>query len=179
MSPAMNHSPAPHGAARTLRNGLIAGLVGTAAEVAASRLGRRLNGGRTPVYAPPRMAGRLARRYLGWTPSSRQCSILGTAMRWSYGPSWGAVASLVSQRLARPGVLAGGAMLGATISGFEFVALPVTGATPPLREWGVLPVLLDAFGAGAYGLTTAAVLAALHRDAPEAWGNPHPGSAAS
>lgn len=80
-----------------LRVGLVAGIAGTAVEACTARLGRRVIGSDSLVYDPARLAARLTRHLAGHTLTDRQAAVMGTAMRWSYGPSWGIAAAAVTR----------------------------------------------------------------------------------
>jgi hypothetical protein len=148
--------------AATVGRGLLAGVAGTAAETLVTRLERRLRHGRRPVYAPDTMADRLSTRFPGRPLSVTQGRSCGTVMHWSYGPAWGVAFAIGAERLQRQlSILRSGALLGTVIWSFELVALPATGATPPLRQWGMRQVLMDGAGAVAFGLCTSIVLALL------------------
>jgi hypothetical protein len=128
-------------------------LAGTLALTVFERLERRTLG-RAPLYAATRIASRLAHR------SSRPMGpaatgALGRLMRWSYGPAL----ALIRSRLVRsPSVGAVPALsFGAGIYVFELIALPALGATPPIRKWPPLEVLLLAAHTMTYALTTAFV----------------------
>lgn len=151
-----------------LRVGLIAGLAGTAAEAGTARLGRRLIGTDALVYDPARLAARLTRHLVGHTLTDRQAAVMGIAMRWSYGPSWGIVAAAVSRSPRRGHVIRRGLALGGVITAFELVMLPAVRATPPLAEWGRGEIVWDAVDASAYGVTVAIGLA-LRRGCRPGW----------
>ncbi|HVV48813.1 MAG TPA: SDR family oxidoreductase, partial [Polyangia bacterium] len=87
----------PGGAWGTLTHGLVVGAVGTAAVMIAGWVERALLG-RRPVYAPARLARRLFARKAR-TP--RRASLIGSLMRWSYGPLVGLVYSATLGRLVR------------------------------------------------------------------------------
>jgi hypothetical protein len=142
---------------RRLTLGAIAGLAGTVVTSALSAAQARLRG-RPAVYEPGRMAGRLAGR-AGLELNGRERAWAGSLMRWPYGASWGAaLGAAPAPRWPLAGLVLGGALLS-----FELVALPLSGATPPVRKWGREELASDAINAFAYGLGTAAVLAALRR----------------
>jgi hypothetical protein len=93
------------------------------------RLERRVLG-REPLYTSTRITRRLARR-LGVSLDEEQARVLGRLLRFVYGPALG----LVRARLDRRPGLGRALRLGAAIWLFELLALPATGATPPLRRW--------------------------------------------
>jgi hypothetical protein len=83
-------------------------------------------------------------------------------MRWPYGASWGIAFSLLP---ASRRWVAAGAGLGAAVWLFELLALPLSGATPPLRKWRLEEVGLDALNSCLYGVVTAAALKGLGSEA--------------
>jgi hypothetical protein len=119
-----------HGRA-SLGGALVAGACGVAALVVAERL-ERLVAGREPVYADGRVAARLAHRG-GFAVGTRGALRLGSALRWAYGPA------LAFARAWLPGGRTPGLgralSFGAMIYLGELLALPATGATPPVRRW--------------------------------------------
>jgi hypothetical protein len=115
----------------SLARTLVAGTCGVIALALAEHLERRV-AGREPVYAAGRVAGRLARRR-GLSLSSRRARRLGSVLRWGYGPALAfARGWLPGGR--RPG-LGRALSFGAMIYLGELLALPATGATPPVRRW--------------------------------------------
>ncbi|MGI8847003.1 MAG: hypothetical protein ACR2GX_01865 [Candidatus Dormibacteria bacterium] len=142
--------------ASTVQDALIAGFVGTTVEALVARLTSGGSPGVVPVVAPSQMAKALTRRYFDKSLTDGQASVVGMAMRWTYGPSWGVVATLIMDLKPRMSVMRGGAILGATIWAFELAALPATGATPPLSKWGARAILGDGAQACAFGFTVAA-----------------------
>jgi hypothetical protein len=150
----------------TLRRGATAGITGVVAEAAWSRAAIALRGGRSPVFDPERMADRLLARTIGRHPSHRGARACGMAMRLGYGPAWGVVWALV-RRLHRPTLRVSTLQLAAVIFGFELAALPRVGATPPLRQWPRLEIVLDAGNAAVFALVASAVLAAMGPARPD------------
>lgn len=148
-----------------LRVGLVAGIAGTAVEACTARLGRRVIGTDSLVYDPARLAARLTRHLVGRTLTDRQAAVMGIAMRWSYGPSWGIAAAAVSRSPRRGDIIVirRGIVLGGAITAVELVMLPAMRATPPVAEWGRRQVVWDAVGALAYGVTVATSLALMRR----------------
>lgn len=139
----------------TLRAGLIAGVAGTAVQTGLTAIERR-TGVRRAVSDPGVIAARLARRVLGWTLDRRERAVAGALLRSSYGAGLAvALAPLLAR--ARHPVLAG-AGIGALIWSFELVALPLSGATPPLRRWGRVELWANLLNASAYGVVVAGVL---------------------
>lgn len=139
----------------TLRVRLVAGLAGTAVEGGLTALERRWRG-RPALSDPDRMAGRLARRLLGRSLGRRERRLAGALLRLSYGAGLAvALAPVVTRARHRP--LAGAAM-GALIWSFELVALPLSGATPPLRRWSREELWTNLLNASVYGVVVAEAL---------------------
>jgi hypothetical protein len=115
----------------SLGRALVAGVCGVAALAVGERV-EHLLAGREPVYAAGRVATRLARRG-GLAVSSRGARRLGSALRWAYGPAL-ALARRWVPGGRRPG-LGRALSFGAMIYLGELLALPATGATPPVRRW--------------------------------------------
>jgi hypothetical protein len=115
----------------SLGHALVAGACGVAALALGERFERRL-AGREPVYAAGRVAARFAHRG-GFAIGSRGARRLGSALRWAYGPA------LAFGRGWLPGGRTPGLgralSFGAMIYLGELLALPATGATPPVRRW--------------------------------------------
>lgn len=119
---------------RAVRDALLATLLLEGADLVERRwLGRR------PAYD----TGKMGKRLFG---SSRK----GEALRWVYGPSL----ALLQRWLGLPALL-----FGPAVAAFELVALPLTGATPPVRRWkrGEVPLLF------AHATAFALVASALER----------------
>lgn len=129
-----------------IRAAALAGVAGTGVEALATFLQRRT------VGASPLEPAALAERLLsevGVHLSEGQARAAGTAMRWTYGPSWGVPAAVAARRLAWP---LSGLLVGAALFGFELLMLPASGAAPPVRRWGGRFVALDAANSLLYGL---------------------------
>ncbi len=141
---------------RVLR-GVLAGLAGTVVLSLLAGIETQLRG-RAPVYEPDQMAGRLANRLLGRRLPRRQQVLVGNFMRWPYGASWGAGLGLFARTGRWPQQ---GIGLGAAVWLFELIALPLSGATPPLRKWEPEEVALDALNTLIYGAVTAGVFRGL------------------
>jgi hypothetical protein len=110
---------------------LATGLAGLAGLTAFEALERRLLGG-PPVYAPSRIAARLLTRY---APRARiQPASAGTALRLCYAALLAGFFVRGRRFLPRSSTAAA-ACGGALVAGFELLALPATGATPPLGSW--------------------------------------------
>ncbi len=119
----------------------------------------RLRGSRA-IYEPGVMAGRLSHRLLGVELNGRRRTAAGMLMRWPYGAAWGMGLSALGRR---PSVPLTAAALGFSVWVFELMALPLSGATPPLRRWSAEAVWTDLANTLAYGAVTALALARLER----------------
>ena len=98
--------------------------------------------GRTPLFAPARLAGRLLQKASGGHRSSVAVKIAaGHLMRWLYGPALGLAWSLARRALPRSRTLRVGALT-AGVAALELTALPATEATPPLRRWKKVEIAL-------------------------------------
>jgi hypothetical protein len=129
--------------------GAVAGLAGTAVLQLLSAAQRQ-----EPIYAPERIAGRLVERYLRRPLPGPERNTVGRFLRWTYGPSLGSAFGEAEQMTQLPYPLSG-LCLGAAVWAFELVALPLTGATPPLRTWGLRTILGDGLQALLFGIATA------------------------
>ncbi|MGH7912056.1 MAG: hypothetical protein ACREQM_15515 [Candidatus Dormibacteraceae bacterium] len=144
-----------------LQHSVAAGLAGTAAESLLT-LAQTASRGRSSIYDPAEMAGRLAQRWLDLPLGAGQRRWIGRLMRWSYGPGWAVLFGVIAgRRRMGPTWPAWGLCLGAAVLAFELAALPPIGATPALRDWGADEVGLDALNAVVFGLVVAATLRAL------------------
>jgi hypothetical protein len=135
-----------------LGRGLVAGLVGTAVLALADGIEERARG-RPAVYAPSRIAPRLARHLGGRVPAGRE-RLAGQLMRWPYGGAWGALLAGLAPSLPWP---LNGLLLGTALAGFELCALPLSGATPRASRWEREELVTDLLNCWLYGLATAAV----------------------
>jgi hypothetical protein len=115
---------------------IAAGLLGTLALHGADALERRLLGRRS-VWDVRAMGKRLF-----GSPGA------GIALRWIYGPSL----ALLQRRWRIPPLV-----FGPSIAAAELVAMPLLGATPPLRRWRRPEIPLLFVHATAFALAVAAV----------------------
>jgi len=137
-------------ALKTIRRGLVAGIAGTLVLSVFDRLERRLLG-REPLYAPSRIAARLAARF-GIELSATAARRAGWALRAVYGPSLGVAGAWLDPGTGRRTSRA--CRHGLAISVFELTVSPLVGAAPPLARWPLSEVFLlvahaTAFAAGA------------------------------
>lgn len=138
--------------------GVGAGVVATGVEALLTGTESRLRG-RRAVYDPSNLARRLASRYLRIRLSHRSARRAGHLMRWSYGPSWGALlAAGMGTRKASWVWPLWGLGLGAAVLGFEVIMLPATGATPPVSSWSRDELKLEVLNTTAFGLAAAAFM---------------------
>ncbi|PZR83576.1 MAG: hypothetical protein DLM65_01630 [Candidatus Aeolococcus gillhamiae] len=139
--------------------GLLAGVAGTVAEAFWSRRQARLLG-RAPVFGTTEMARALILKFTARTPSVGLARAGGNAMRWTYGPLWALVWGALPGPCSRP-TMRSMAALALLIWGVELVTLPWVGATPPLRAWPAVDILLDLTNASLYALVAGASLTVL------------------
>jgi len=139
--------------------GALAGVLGTLALDASEGVEGRLLG-RTPVYAPSRIARRLASR-VEWLPKRRRAvQRLGTVLRWAYGPGLGLLYGLLRPRLPG-GAVRKGLALAVGVLAFERIAMPAVGAVPPFAAWPRREKALLAAHTALYGLCAEAGFRAL------------------
>jgi hypothetical protein len=134
-----------------LGRGLVAGLAGTAVLALADGIEERARG-RPAVYAPSRIAPRLAHRLGGQVPTGRE-RLAGQLMRCPYSGTWGALPAGLAPPLPWP---LNGLLLGTVLAGFELCALPLSGATPRPSRWGREELSTNLLNCWLYGLATAA-----------------------
>jgi hypothetical protein len=138
-----------------IARGLLSGVVGTLLVTLWSR-----GSARSRVYEPASMVGRLSRRYLRRDLPSDDLRRYGMILRWTYGPSWGALFGAAQRELGLPYPIAA-LGLGGALYLFELVALPLSGATPSLSRWGWGAVLDDAAQTMLFGVSVASLMALL------------------
>ena len=130
--------------------GIFAGVAGTAAMTFSSTIEMKLRG--RPASSTPAQA---ATKVLGVEPVDEEAKArFSNLVHWGYGTAWGGVRGLLAAAgLSGPAATA--AHLGA-VWGSEQVMLSALGVTPPLTEWGVQEVAIDALHhlvyAGATGI---------------------------
>ncbi|MEA2322741.1 MAG: hypothetical protein QOD81_2591 [Solirubrobacteraceae bacterium] len=125
--------------AAAVGRGLVAGAVGTAAMTVSSTVEQKLRG-REASTAPADAAAKVLgiESFCDDAAKNR----FSTAVHWAYGTGWGVPRALL--RHAGLGPLAAGAAHGAVLWGSEQVMLPALSVAPPLWEWGVTEVAIDA-----------------------------------
>jgi hypothetical protein len=130
--------------------GIFAGLAGTAAMTISSTIEMKQRG--RPASSAPAYA---AAKVLGVQPIDEESEArFSNLVHWGYGSAWGGARGLLGAAgLSGPAATA--AHFGA-VWGSEQVMLPALGVAPPLTEWGVKEVAIDALHhlvyAGATGI---------------------------
>jgi hypothetical protein len=118
---------------RRTGRGFLAGAIGTLVLTGFEVFEAGWLGGPT-LYAAAPVARGLASRWVNRKLTGRTEALAGLALRWAYGPSIGAVYARVRPRLPLS-VPAAAVCLAGGILGFELLAMPALGATPPLGKW--------------------------------------------
>ncbi len=104
---------------------------------------------RSPVFDLSLVTRRLAARALGRSPTRRFVSRVEWLLRFGSGASLGALVSAARLQTA----------LGAgLLTGFEMMAMPAVGATPPIRAWSRREQWLLLGHAAVFMLVTRALL---------------------
>ena len=136
--------------------GIFAGVAGTAAMTISSTVEMKLRG-RAASSAPAQAA-----RVLGVEPVDEEAEArFSNLVHWAYGTAWGGARGLLAAAgLSGPAATA--AHLGA-VWGSEQVMLPALGVTPPLTEWGVKEVAIDALHHVVYAGATGVAYSLLDR----------------
>src|SRR5215207_2725277 len=137
---------------RTAR-GFLAGAIGTAVLTGFEIFEAGWVGGPT-LYAAGPVARGLAARFIRRKLAGRTELVAGLLLRWTYGPSIGAVYARVRPRLPLSVPVAAVCLAGG-ILGFELLAMPALGATPPLGKWDRPQRWMLAAHTLSYGIGTA------------------------
>jgi hypothetical protein len=118
--------------------GIFAGVAGTAAMTLSSTIEMKVRG--LPASSTPALA---AAKVLSVEPVDEQAKErFSNLVHWGYGSTWGGARGLLAAAgLSRPAATA--VHLGA-VWGSEQVMLPALEVTPPLTEWEVKQVAIDA-----------------------------------
>jgi hypothetical protein len=130
--------------------GIFAGVAGTAVMTISSTIEMKLRG--RPASSAPAQA---ATKVLGVQPIDEESEArFSSLVHWGYGSAWGGARGLLGVAgLSGPAATA--AHFGA-VWGTEQVMLPALRVTPPLTEWGMQEVAIDALHhlvyAGATGI---------------------------
>ena len=137
--------------------GIFAGVGGTAAMTISSTIEMKARG--RPASSTPALA---AAKVLGVEPVDEETKArFSNLVHWGYGSAWGGARGLLAAAgLSGPAATA--VHLGA-VWGSEQVMLPALGVTPPLTEWGVKEVAIDALHHLVYAGATGVAYALLDR----------------
>lgn len=137
--------------------GVFAGVAGTVAMTVSSTLEMKLRE-RPSSSAPARAAAKV----LGVEPVDEAAEArFSNIVHWGYGSAWGGVRGLLAATgLSGPAATA--AHLGA-VWGSEQVMLPALDVAPPLTEWGVKEVAIDALHHAVYVGATGVTYSLLDR----------------
>jgi hypothetical protein len=131
--------------------GLLAGLVGIAVMTLSQIVEMRLSG-REPSTSPGDAAAKVLRIRLH---TKEERGRFANVVHWLYGTAWGAVRGIL-------GLFGAGGWMAivlhfALVWGIALMILPGLKVVPPVREWGVKSIIVDAFHhavyAAAVGLT--------------------------
>ena len=134
--------------AGSVGKGFFAGLMGTAAMTVSSTIEMKLRR-RAPSSTPVDAANKV----LGIKPVDEQAKKrFANVVHWGYGIAWGSVRGL----LGAAGIKGPQAMLAhfGLVWGTELVVLPALEVTPPVSEWGVTEIAIDAWHHLIYAATT-------------------------
>jgi hypothetical protein len=143
--------------AEAVGKGLFAGAAGTAAMTVSSTLEARLRGrgaSTTPAQA--------AAKVLGVEPKDEASRIrFNNIVHWGYGIGWGSVRGLLAAAgLSGPAATAAHFGL---VWGSEQVILPALDVAPPVTEWGVEEIAIDALHHVVYATGTGIAYSLLDR----------------
>ena len=144
--------------AHTLGEGLVAGVVGTAAMTVSSTLEARVRH-RPPSTAPARATEKLL-GIAAWE-DDRARARWGDLTHWGFGTSWGVVRSALGATRLSPA--AATAVHGVAVWGNAQVMLPALDVAPPSVFWGVREVAIDAFHHAVYAAATGLAYEAIRR----------------
>jgi hypothetical protein len=146
----------PGGVAVAIGRGLVAGAIGTAAMTVSSTLeqkAREREASTAPADAAMKVLG--IESFCDDGAKSR----FSNAVHWAYGTAWGVPRALLDRAGLSPA--AATAAHGGALWGSEQVMLPALGVAPPLWEWGVSEVGIDAGHHAVYALATSLAYEAL------------------
>jgi hypothetical protein len=137
--------------------GIFAGFAGTAAMTLSSTIEMKVRG--RPASSTPALA---AAKVLGVEPVDEEAKErFSNLVHWGYGTAWGGARGLLAAA-GLSGPAATTVHFGA-VWGSEQVMLPALGVTPPLTEWGVKEVAIDALHHLVYAGATGVVYSLLDR----------------
>jgi hypothetical protein len=140
--------------AQRVARGLLAGAIGTAAMTVSSTLEQKLRG-REASTAPADAAMKVLGIESFCDDAAR--SRFSNAVHWAYGTAWGVPRALLDAAGLDPA--AATAAHGAALWGSEEVMLPALGVAPPLWEWGVAEIAIDALHHAVYTAATSVAYA--------------------
>lgn len=148
--------------AHALGEGLVAGVVGTAAMTVSSTLEARARH-RPPSTAP----ARATEKVLGITAweDDRARARWGDLSHWGFGTGWGVVRSALGATRLSPA--AATAVHGAAVWGNTQIMLPALDVAPPLIFWGVREIAIDALHHAVYATATGLAYEAIRRGGSE------------
>src|SRR4051794_26095539 len=135
--------------AAKLGRGLVAGAIGTAAMTVSSTVEQKLRG-RAASTAPADAAMKVL-GIEGFCDDAAK-SRFSNAVHWAYGTAWGVPRAMFD--VAGLDGAAATVAHGAAVWGSEQVMLPALGVAPPLSEWGVAEVAIDALHHAVYAVAT-------------------------
>ena len=148
--------------ATAIGDGLVAGLLGTAAMTVSSTIEARLRR-RAASTAPARATAKALG--IETFASDRAQARFNDLSHWGYGTGWGVVRGLLGTT-GMPAAKATAAH-GAAVWGSAAVALPALEVAPPFVFWGRAEVAIDLFHHAVYAIATGAayeLVAAGRRD---------------
>ncbi len=140
--------------AQRVARGLLAGAIGTAAMTVSSTIEQKLRG-REASTAPADAAMKVL-GIEGFCDDAAK-SRFSNAVHWAYGTAWGVPRALLDAAGLDPA--AATAAHGAALWGSEQVMLPALGVAPPLWEWGVAEIAIDALHHAVYTVATSVAYA--------------------
>lgn len=142
--------------AAKIGRGLVAGAIGTAAMTVSSTIEQRLReraASTAPADAAMKVLG-----IEGFCDDGAK-SRFSNLVHWGYGTGWGVPRALLDAAGLDPA--AATAAHGGALWGSEQVMLPALGVAPPLWQWGVKEVAIDALHHVVYTATTSVAYEAL------------------
>lgn len=145
---------------QAIGNGLVAGVVGTAAMTLSSTIEMKVRG-REPSTVPARAAAKV----LGVEPVGEpERQRFATIVHWAYGTGWGAVRGVIGALGIRGPAAA--ALFLAIVWTTELATLPALDiGVPPVSRWSVEEIAIDGLHHVVYATTTSAVCDLLDENA--------------
>ena len=135
--------------AETIGEGLLAGLVGTAAMTVSSTAEQKLRG--RPASTAPARAAAKALGIEGFGSEAAEARF-SNLVHWGYGTGWGVVRAVLGAAGLAPAVATGAHL--AVVWASEQVMLPALEVAPPLFAWGAREVAIDAWHHLVYAAAT-------------------------